>query len=200
MECAILDTAVFELNRVGWSLLTMEGVAAGAGAGKGSLYRRWPTKQALVAAALRHGVPSRTGGPALGGLRDELILLAAESRARLASPQGRALCRVLEACRDDDALPFRDLFIVTLAEPVKRRVRELVRRAAHDDAAGPVAPDAGVTDLMVDSLLAALMYPFAEPDLTELVDRVLLPTLYGGKRAVPRASLSPLGRATVRPS
>ncbi|CAM5724390.1 hypothetical protein SVIOM342S_03175 [Streptomyces violaceorubidus] len=57
LERAILEAALDQLGTVGWNGLTMEGVAAGAQTGKAAVYRRWPSKEDLVADALRSGLP-----------------------------------------------------------------------------------------------------------------------------------------------
>ena len=55
LEAAILSAAWDELVEHGWSDFNMPRVAARAGTGKASVYSRWPTKAALVAAtAHRH--------------------------------------------------------------------------------------------------------------------------------------------------
>lgn len=55
LEHAILDAALEQLSTVGWNGLTMEGVAAGAQTGKAAVYRRWPSKEDLVADACGPG-------------------------------------------------------------------------------------------------------------------------------------------------
>jgi AcrR family transcriptional regulator len=61
----ILSAAWKLLPEVGYHGLTMEGVAAGARVGKATVYRRWPSKGALVGEAvamhLRIGPPADTG-------------------------------------------------------------------------------------------------------------------------------------------
>jgi AcrR family transcriptional regulator len=51
-DAAILRAALEGLVEVGYDRLTMEEIAQRARAGKGALYRRWPSKAALVADAL----------------------------------------------------------------------------------------------------------------------------------------------------
>jgi len=54
LEAALLEAAWDELAEVGFGKLTMESVAARARTGVAVLYRRWPRKDDLVLAALRH--------------------------------------------------------------------------------------------------------------------------------------------------
>src|ERR1700737_4041794 len=51
---AILEAAKELMGEVGYDRLRIQDVADRAGAGLATLYRRWPTKQALVADAIRH--------------------------------------------------------------------------------------------------------------------------------------------------
>ena len=51
---AILEAATDLLGEVGYDRLRIQDVADRAGAGLATLYRRWPTKQALVADAIGH--------------------------------------------------------------------------------------------------------------------------------------------------
>lgn len=48
---AILDATIALLAEVGFSALTVEGVAARAGVGKATIYRRWPSKLPLIVEA-----------------------------------------------------------------------------------------------------------------------------------------------------
>ncbi len=57
LEHALYDAALAELAAVGYARLTMEGIAARARTGKAALYRRWPSKHALVHDALHYALP-----------------------------------------------------------------------------------------------------------------------------------------------
>jgi AcrR family transcriptional regulator len=57
LEHALYDATLAELAAVGYSGLTMEGIAARARTGKAALYRRWSSKHALVHAALHYALP-----------------------------------------------------------------------------------------------------------------------------------------------
>jgi AcrR family transcriptional regulator len=67
-DAVILQAALDGLAERGYDLLTMDEIAARARAGKGAIYRRWPSKAALVADAvvawrdqLRPSAPPDTG-------------------------------------------------------------------------------------------------------------------------------------------
>jgi AcrR family transcriptional regulator len=84
LEAALLEAAWDELVEAGFAPLTMESVAARAHTGIAVLYRRWPNKDELVLAAIRHygeGRPVET--PDTGSLRGDLLaLLTSMSKAR----------------------------------------------------------------------------------------------------------------------
>ena len=75
LENALLDAAWRELAEVGFDDLTYEAVARRASTSRAVLYRRWPSKAELVAAAARRAVATERG-PApepTGTLRGDLL-------------------------------------------------------------------------------------------------------------------------------
>jgi AcrR family transcriptional regulator len=83
LEDALLEAAWDELMAVGYSNLTMEGVAARAGTSKPVLYRRWPHRAELVMAALRKRVvPITSDVPDTGDLREDVLVLLRRLRER----------------------------------------------------------------------------------------------------------------------
>ncbi|NTV40009.1 MAG: TetR/AcrR family transcriptional regulator [Demequinaceae bacterium] len=79
LEHALLDAAWEEFKAVGFYDLTIDAVAQRAGTSRAVIYRRWPGKVELVAAAARH-VILKGRGPApapTGSLRGDLIGLMA---------------------------------------------------------------------------------------------------------------------------
>src|SRR5437660_690203 len=56
-DTAILDTTQQLLEELGYDRLRIQDVADRAHAGLATIYRRWPTKQALVIAAMQHRAP-----------------------------------------------------------------------------------------------------------------------------------------------
>jgi AcrR family transcriptional regulator len=85
LEAALLEAAWQELVETGFARLTMESVATRAKTGVAVLYRRWPRKDDLVLAAIRHyGVTRPVDIPDTGSLRGDMVaLLSSASSARI---------------------------------------------------------------------------------------------------------------------
>src|SRR6202522_2427648 len=85
LEAALLEATWQELGEAGFARLTMESVAARAKTGVAVLYRRWPNKDDLVLAAIRHyGTTRPVDVPDTGSLRGDMIALLGEfSNARI---------------------------------------------------------------------------------------------------------------------
>ena len=76
LEAALLAAAWQELVKAGFARLTMESVAARAKTGVAVLYRRWPNKDDLVIAAIRHyGTTHPVDVADTGSLRGDMIAL-----------------------------------------------------------------------------------------------------------------------------
>ena len=76
LEADLLEAAWQELVEVGFAKLTMESVAARAKTGVAVLYRRWPNKDEVVLAALRHfGTTHPVEVADTGSLRGDMIAL-----------------------------------------------------------------------------------------------------------------------------
>jgi AcrR family transcriptional regulator len=76
LEDALLDAAGAELSEKGYAGFAIDAVANRAGTSTPVLYRRWPTKNDLVRAALIHNARRMTVEvPDTGSLRDDLLAL-----------------------------------------------------------------------------------------------------------------------------
>lgn len=116
----LLDAARHLLDEVGYDELTMEAVAAEAGVGKPSLYRRYPSKAHLLfevqAVAM---VPAEL--PDTGSFRGDLVALAIGTATAIAdSPPGVGGDRLVKMSLDRD-----------FAEDVLQRYLLLVLRQQH---------------------------------------------------------------------
>ncbi|MFM9595477.1 TetR/AcrR family transcriptional regulator [Streptomyces scabiei] len=180
LERAILDAALEQLSTVGWSGLTMEGVAAGAQTGKAAVYRRWPSKEDLVADALLAGLPRFEESPDLGSVREDLLELCRQARAAMFSRPGFALRSVIHECDTIQAERFHGVIIGGVVEPTVRLLREVVERGIRR---GEVRPDAA-NGYVFDAIPAMMMYrskvcgsEWSERDIEELIDQLMVPLL-----------------------
>jgi AcrR family transcriptional regulator len=93
---AILDAVIPMIQQVGYDAFSMEALAARAGVGKATIYRRWASKEDLVVAAAAHYV-SAIPIPDLGDLRADLTAVLRSSAALHSDPRAPAFLSSLLA-------------------------------------------------------------------------------------------------------
>jgi AcrR family transcriptional regulator len=103
VRAAVIDAFLAELAERGLGALTMEGVARRAGVNKTTLYRRWGSKEDLALEAMLALGESRVPIPDTGSLRDDLLTVAREIAASLATPESDAIVRAAAAERDPES-------------------------------------------------------------------------------------------------
>ena len=127
---AILDATLRMLGTHGVAGMTIEGVAADAGVGKTTIYRRWPTKTDLIRAAISDIVP-RGDPPDTGSMAGDMAALAETQRERLAGSRLAGIVpRLLAESMSDPELhqdyvdrvitPFRDLLRLFIERGIER--------------------------------------------------------------------------------
>ncbi|MER5652018.1 TetR/AcrR family transcriptional regulator [Streptomyces sp. NPDC060011] len=183
LERAILEAALEQLGTVGWNGLTMEGVAARAQTGKAAVYRRWPSKEDLVADALQAGLPNLTEAPDLGSVREDLLELCRRVREAMFSQPGFALRSVLHECDVTQAERFNRVILGGVVEPTMRLLRAVIHRGI---ARGEVRADAD-NPYVFDVIPAMMMYrskvcasEWSDQDLQGMIDQLMVPLLRGG--------------------
>ncbi|MFC9701975.1 TetR/AcrR family transcriptional regulator [Streptomyces sp. NPDC056943] len=183
LERAILEATLEQLGSVGWNGLTMEGVAVGAQTGKAAVYRRWPSKEDLVADALQAGLPVLGEAPDRGSVREDLYALCLRVRDVMFSKPGQALRAVLHECDAESAGRFHDLIVAGVTEPSQQLFKDVLRRGI---ARGDVRADA-IDDLVLDVIPAMMMYrskvcgsEWPDPEIADMIDRVMVPLLRAG--------------------
>ena len=80
---AVLDAAFAELGEKGYGGLSIEAVALRSGVAKTTVYRRWPTRDELVADALDSRSDRNEPVPDTGSLRGDLKEFCEGVRAKL---------------------------------------------------------------------------------------------------------------------
>lgn len=121
----VFEATIDELARAGYGALRTDEVAARAGVAKTTIYRRWPTKAALVEAALRDAARFEEPLPDTGTLREDLVLLVQATVGRLSSPRARAIARLVS----NEADPEVDQLARKLKEERRRGHSVVVVRA-----------------------------------------------------------------------
>jgi AcrR family transcriptional regulator len=140
-EAQILEATLEVLAEVGAGGLTMDLVAARAGAGKATIYRRWPSKTELVIDAVRHMKRLQVDLdqlPDTGSLREDLLGLfkqpsLEESGRKLTIMAGLATLLRRAAARGEIAADA-DLETLAAIIPSLAAYRTLVQRKAMDRA------------------------------------------------------------------
>ncbi len=172
----IFDVTIAELARVGLGQFSVPEVARKAGVNKTSVYRRWPTKEALVKAALDSSMEHARDVPDTGSFRGDLSALVGRVVEFVESPRGGALLRTLFV--DGQSRALRTLSTSAWAEAAGDSPAVIITRAIKR---GELKPTADV-ELMLFTAAGAVIHRLfverAEAD-EAWVDR-LLALLLGG--------------------
>ena len=137
LDEAVVSATLALLAEDGYAHLTVERIAARAGVGKASVYRRWPDKVSIVLEALSRG-PGRPAAPDTGNLHDDALGFF-RSLVDYSTLHAEAVAAISGEALTDPR--FGDAFRTALAEPVMGAVREIVERAV---ARGELPPSTDV--------------------------------------------------------
>jgi len=176
-EQAILLAAFRLLAEIGYERLTMDAVAVRARASKATIYRRWPGKPELVAAALRLYADADTVQfQETGSLRGDLIAMLRSLRDKFHRQDCALYSGVIRAMQTDAELAR--IIRAQIAEN-KRKVGELLSQRAI--ARGEPIPDVEIIrEIVPAQMLVRLLITgeSVEDDyLVHLVDDIVLPLL-----------------------
>ncbi|NUP24049.1 MAG: TetR/AcrR family transcriptional regulator [Streptomyces sp.] len=182
---AILEATRELLIENGYAALSMEGVAARTGVGKPTVYRRWPSKGALVADAVNHGFLDAAPGhavdpPDTGDIENDLRQWLCGYAALAADPRHSPLVLALTAAAAENPQDAEVLYR-QLTGPRHTALVERLRRAVD---AGQVRADVDL-DAVADAVTGALLYQLLTGNAAESERRSagLVDILLGGLRA-----------------
>jgi AcrR family transcriptional regulator len=150
---AILQAAANLLDEVGFAAMTIEEVAARAGAGKTTIYRRWPTKGALAMDAVMAGIGAATSFPDTGSVVEDFRAQLRAVARFLNRPRIRhMLIGVIFEAQGNPELrkAYRDRYM----NPRREQGREALKRGV---ARGELRPDFDA-DIFFDQLYGALYF------------------------------------------
>jgi AcrR family transcriptional regulator len=181
LERAILDATWDELSEVGYTALTIEAVAKRAGTSKPVIYRRWPSRAALVVAAWGIRIPVEPMSPDLGSLRADLLWLFNRIAWRVQGMMSDTIAGVMS-----DA--FKHPEVVALlrdrldAKPLHNTVSKIVDNAVARGELKPIDLPSRVLRLPADMIRAETMLrrdSLSEETVATMVDEVYIPLLRG---------------------
>lgn len=95
----VLDATIEELAQTGFEAMTLDRVAARAGVNRTTIYRRWPTREALVQATMDRTMGAVVFDWDTGSLRGDLAELITRARSTLFAPGMVTLLRMAKAPR-----------------------------------------------------------------------------------------------------
>jgi AcrR family transcriptional regulator len=116
----VREATMAELARVGFAGLTIEGVAKAANVNRTTIYRRWPSKGALLLAILEPGLERFDHDPDTGSLGGDLLALMLLMGETAALPPGQAVHRAVGSTSDE---------LKELVDTVNERALGAFRRA-----------------------------------------------------------------------
>ncbi len=128
-EDAIINATTQLLTHEGYARLTLSKVAAQARASKSTIYRRWPTKDALIVDALARLTEEPVHLSSTGTLRDDLVELADSVRRKGANSLASRIMPRLFAAGDNEQL--HRLYYERVIRPRRERVAEVLRRGVE---------------------------------------------------------------------
>ena len=149
-DVAILQAVLDLVAHSGLTHLSMDAVAAKAGVSKATIYRRWPSKEALVVDAWRTLIaPAET--PDTGSLRGDVEVILGTLLDKVGDPGFDVLSQVMAAARTDHALAeaLRE-YVATRRRPLRTVLERAVER-------GELSEDLEL-DVVQDALVGPLFY------------------------------------------
>jgi AcrR family transcriptional regulator len=172
---AILTAAVELLAERGLAAMTIEEVAARAGVGKATIYRRWPSKGLLALDAFVASFRAEQPLPDTGTLRGDLLdALHAWVLAVTRTPMGRTLADLIAEAQHDPELraAWRDRVL----EPLRSQHRIMLDLAIARGEIPPTVDREVVLDLFFGAAQHRLLLghlPMTEDFIREVVDVIL---------------------------
>lgn len=178
---AILAATLDLAAEVGINRLSMDVLAARAGVSKTTIYRRWPSKEALVLHALKTAIRPFDHVDT-GSLKQDLDLYLGELVRRVQpGPMNDILPHLIETANLDPSVrESLDEFVKLRRLPLMTIIERAVDRGELD-----ADTDA---DLLIDSVIGPITYRrllTREPIDDVFVQRLLslvMPSVYGGER------------------
>lgn len=169
------------LAEVGYDGVTMDRVASRAKAGKATIYRRWPSKVALVTETITAVAEQTMPIPDTGGFRSDMVALLRSFRDGVGDDRGRVLAELISEMPRNNEL--RDAVHNGIISQRQRAIDAIV---ASGIARGDVSPEvdrAILMELGSAMLLQRILLsgqPVGDEFIDTVVDELVLPYATGG--------------------
>jgi AcrR family transcriptional regulator len=172
---AILNAAVDLLAERGLAAMSIEEVAARAGVGKATIYRRWSSKGLLALDAFVTSFQEQQPLPDTGTLRGDLIAaLTAWVRAVTGTSMGAMLTGLIAEAQHDPSL--RAAWRERVLEPLRSQHRIMLDRAIARGEIPATVDQEAVLDLFFGAAQHRLLLdhlPLTDDFIREVVDMIL---------------------------
>ncbi len=174
-DAAIRATALKLLGEIGYDRLTVDKIAASAGAGKATIYRRWSGKAELVVDALTcEKIAAST--PDTGTLEGDLNALACRASELDSQSDLSVMVGLVSALPHDEEL--REVFRERLVEPHVTTLSVIFHRAEARGEIEPVQDLGTVTSILPALVMHRLLVTGTLPDqafIEDIIRGVILP-------------------------
>jgi AcrR family transcriptional regulator len=183
---ALRASALELLADIGYDRLTIDKIAAHAGAGKATIYRRWSGKAELIVDALMCQKGAIAVAPDTGTLRGDLAALIDQSELEEGRLDTQVMIGLVSALPHDAEL--RDVFRTQLIEPHTAVLAVVFDRAVARGEIRPVKNRETIVSILPALVFHRLIVSATVPDrafFESIVEGVLLPLLEVGNYETP---------------
>ena len=159
---AILKASLDLLAEVGYERMSIEAIAARAGVGKPTIYRRYSSKEELVADAIE-SLREEISIPDTGSLRGDLDLIVESAARTTLTPLGRQI-KALILSTASSSPQFAQVYWAKYLQPRRQAFRVMIERAKTRNEIQADTDSDLIFDLMSGVMLYAQIFPpISEP-------------------------------------
>lgn len=148
----ILEATRELIDEIGYGNLTIEGIAARAGVGKTTIYRRWPNKSSIVLDAFFEDVSAPISFPDTGNVREDIRRQMRKLVKELNGPTGCKIATLLANGQFDKEMA--ETFRTRWVEPRRDEARRVIELGIER---GEIRKDVNA-DVLLDALYGPVYF------------------------------------------
>ncbi|MEH2253825.1 TetR/AcrR family transcriptional regulator [Nostoc sp.] len=168
---AILQATLDLLAEVGYQSMSIEAIASRAGVGKTTIYRRYTSKEELVADAIE-SLRDDLAIPDTGSFWGDMDILINNAAKKIHSPLGRQTLALIISTASSNP-QFAEVYWTKYMKLRREAFSKVLERAKYR---GEIHKDADV-DLIIDLVSGSLYYPLIFKPRTEPVEAYMRRTM-----------------------